>query len=137
VSAPAPARTWHSRSRATDYTLNVEQTDVSASGVQLWIGDADGDGVSVLLDRAQTGELVTDLLCRLALIAGPRAALCAAADPSIAEQRSPRPTDHVWTVSDSGREALRGPGSAGPGLPGGFPPSDPRSSTSADGGGAR
>jgi len=99
VSTPVPARTWHSRSRATDYTLNVEQTDGGDSGVQLWIGDS-YDGVSVLLDRAQTGELVTDLLRRLVLVGGRHAALCAAADPSIAEQRGPRPTDRDPDVVD-------------------------------------
>jgi hypothetical protein len=136
VSAPVPARTWHSTGTAA-FTLSIEQTDGGASGVQLWIGDTDGDGVSVLLDRAQTGELVTDLLRRLALIGGRHAAVRAAADPSIAEQRGPRPAARVWTIADSGRDALRGPESAETGLPGGLTPPDPRSPGSVDAGGAR
>jgi len=99
VSAPVPARTWRSSSRAARYTLNVEQTDGGASGVQLSIG-----AVTVLLDRAQTGQLVTDLLRRLALIGGRYAAVRAAADSSIDHQRGPRLTDHAWTVTGSGRD---------------------------------
>jgi len=103
---PVPARTWRSSSRAAAWTLNVEQTDAGDSEVQLWIGDP-YDGMSVLLDRAQTGQLVTDLLRRLALIGGRHAAVRAAADPSITHQCGP------------------------------LTPTDPRSFGSVDGGGAR
>ena len=137
MSAPVPARTWHSRSRAAEYTLNVEQTDGGDVGVEFWIGNPH-DGGSVLLNRTQTGELVTDLLRRLALIGGRHAAVQAAADPSIAAQRSAQPPPgRVWTVSDSGRDALRGPESAGTGTPGGLSPADPCSPGSVDAGGAR
>ena len=136
MSAPVPARTWRSSSRATGWTLNVEQTDAGDSELQLWIGDS-YDGMSVLLDRAQTGQLVTDLLRRLALIGGRHAAVQAAADPSIAEQRSAQPPGRVWTIADPGRDALRGPESAETGLPGGLTPPDPRSPGSVDAGGAR
>jgi len=135
VSAPVPARTWHGTCTAA-FTLSIEQTDGGASGVQLWISGP-YDGMSVLLDRAQTGELVTDLLRRLALVGGRYAAVRAAADSSIDHQRGPRPTDHVWTIADSGRDALRAPGSTGTGLPGGLTPPDPRSPGSVDAGGAR
>jgi hypothetical protein len=136
VSAPVSARTWHGRSRATNYTLNVEQTDGGDVGVEFWIGNPH-DGGSVLLNRTQTGELVTDLLRRLALIGGRYAAVRAAADSSIDHQRGPQPTDHAWTVTHSGRDALRGPASAETGPPGALTPTDPRSPGSADGGGAR
>jgi hypothetical protein len=136
VSAPVPARTWHSTCTAA-FTLSIEQTDGGASGVQLWISGP-YDGMSVLLDRAQTGELVTDLLRRLALIGGRHAAVRAAADPSIAAQRSAQPPPgRVWTVSDSGRHALRGPESAGTGPAGGLPPTAPGSPGSVDAGGSR
>ena len=139
MSAPVPARTWHCTCRTeSDYTLNVEQTEGGDPGVHLWVGDADGDEVGVLLNRAQTGELVTDLLRRLALIGGRYAAVQAAADPSIAAQRSAQPPPgRVWTVSDSGRDALRGPESAGTGPAGGLPPTAPGSPGSVDAGGAR
>lgn len=209
MSTPVPARSWPS-ARTAAFTLNVEETDPGDLAVGLWIGDP-SDGVSVLLDRTQTGELVTDLLRRLALIAGRHAALCAAADPSIAAQRGPRPadrdpdvvdaviycgehhptlectscgresrhdglcrgidprtgvvhdwhaadpsiaeqrgdrpdrvwtltgwpTDHVWTATASGRDALRGPEPARTDLPGGLTPTDPRSPGSGSAGGAR
>ncbi len=135
MSAPVPARTWHS-TRATEYTLNIERTDLDASGVRLWISDP-YDGVSVLLDRAQTAQLVTDLLRRLALIGGRYAAVRAAADSSITHQRGPRPTDHAWTIADAGRDALRGPERAGTDLPGALTPPDPRSHGSGSAGGAR
>jgi len=135
VSAPVPARTWHSTCTAA-FTLSIEQTDGGASGVQLWISGPYGGG-NVVLDRAQTGELVTDLLRRLALIGGRYAAVRAAADSSITHQRGPRPTDHAWTIADAGRDALRGPESAGTGTAGALTPPDPRSSGSGSAGGAR
>jgi hypothetical protein len=140
VSAPVPARTWHSSYVPEDggarFSLNLEETVATDVEVQLWIGDP-GDGVTVLLDRAQTGELVTDLLRRLALIGGRYAAVRAAADSSIDHQRGPQPTDHAWTVTDDGRDALRGPEGAGTDPTGGLPPIDPCSSGSGSAGGAR
>ena len=66
-----PARTWRS-SRAPEYTLNVDQTDLAASGVELSIGDP-YDGVTVLLNRTQIDELITDLVERRALLVSRRA----------------------------------------------------------------
>ena len=137
MSDSVPARTWRSGHRsAAGYTLNVEQTDAGDSEVEFWIGNPH-DGVSVLLNRTQTGELVTDVLRRLALIGGRYAAVRAAADSSITHQRGPRLTDHAWTIADSARDALRGPESAGTGTPGGLTPTDHRSPGSGDAGGAR
>ena len=67
-----PSRTWLSAHKAAD-TLNVDQTDGGDFGVQFRIGDAYGGGVSVLLDRTQIDELITDLVERRALLASRRA----------------------------------------------------------------
>jgi len=137
--ATVPGRNWPSADRAERTELVALDTEPGDSGVTLAVTDPlTGTHLTAMLDRAQTGELVTDLLRRLALIGGRYAAVQAAADPSIAAQRSAQPPPgRVWTVSDSGRDALRGPESAGTGPAGGLPPTAPGSPGSVDAGGAR
>ena len=148
VRGAIPARTW-SNVHAPDpgdpeTTFTVEVTAPGDTEVQLCIDGPD----DVCLDRDQFAELVTDLLCRLVLIAGRHAAVqAAAALPVIPLPGSTQPdrvwtvtgwpTDRVWTVSDSGRDALRGPVITGTGTPGGLTPTDPRSPGSGSAGGAR
>ena len=73
ASAPVPARTWHGRTRFHTNTLTLGRTDGGDLGVQLWVDDGDGDSMSVLLDRTQIDELITDLVERRALLATRRA----------------------------------------------------------------
>jgi hypothetical protein len=99
-----PARSWtgvtDEDSERTDFV--VGWTDPGDNCVVLSMGNE-----SVVLDPAPIRELVTELLRRLVLIAGPRVAVEAAADASVAPQASIQPPHgRSWWLTDAGHAAL-------------------------------
>lgn len=91
-----PGRTWIPTA-VRRHALVIEETDPGDTEVALWIGDMDDpggpDGRIMLLDVAATGELVSDLLRRLAVMAGRQAAIEAAADGYVVALAATQPSE--------------------------------------------